>query len=74
MPDLWVELEHLYAALNSEHGVIIHTSNLDVTKSRMYTLMKQHPEFANISLCTSPVNPAEEIYVIKKQESRDVPQ
>lgn len=60
------ELEYLYAALNSEYGVIVHTTNLDITKARMYALMRGEPAFACLSLCTSPVSPAEEIYIIKK--------
>ena len=73
MADYLQELEHLYAALNSEYGVIVHTSHLDLTKSRMYALKQQHPEFSILALCTSPVAPSEELYIIKKQESGDAP-
>ena len=69
MPDLYQELEHLYAALNSPHGVIVTTSHLDLTKARMYKLKQEHPELACLALCTSPTNPAGEIYIIKKEPS-----
>lgn len=66
MSDLHTELEYLYAALHSELGVIIHTDNLDVTKQRLYRAMKTEPAFSCLSLCTSPVAPSEEIYIVKK--------
>ena len=60
------ELEFLYAALNSEFGVIISSSNLQLTKNRLYVLKREHPVFDSIALVTSPILPDRDLYLLKK--------
>lgn len=62
-----MEIEFLYAALNAEIGVIVNSSNVDLTKARMYKLIKENPELSGLSLLTSPVSPSTEIYVVRKE-------
>ncbi len=61
------EVEFLYQALAAEIGVIIREeSNLELLKQRLYQAKKTSPEFASISILTSPTAPQQELWLINK--------
>lgn len=59
-------LQHLYAALASEHGIVLHTEDPEALKRKLYPLRKQDPRLEELSICTSPHNPATELWLVKK--------
>lgn len=59
----------LYAALNSEHGIIISTDNIELTKAKLYAERKKDPDLARISITTSRENPTTELLLVKRNES-----
>lgn len=58
-------IELLYAALNSEFGVSIETSDPVRLRAKLYTLRKQDPALQCLSLTISPTAPASELWIVK---------
>ena len=58
-------IELLYAALNSEFGVSIETSDPVRLRSKLYPLRKQDPDLAGLSFTISPTNPSSELWIVK---------
>jgi hypothetical protein len=75
LPNPHFELaEILYAALNSEHGVCIRTSDRDFVRMKLYALRKELSDESldNISLIFSPTA-EDELWLVKKGASSDAP-
>lgn len=66
-------LEALFTALNSEHGVVVSTSNPVLFKQKAYMLMKEHAELSALTLATSRTDPNGEVWIVKKRPSDDQP-
>ena len=59
-------LEHLYAALKAEHGVVIRVDDIRLTRAKLYKLRIEHaPEFDNLSFIVSSDNPETELWILK---------
>ena len=57
----------LYEALGSPLGIRVETENPDLLRQRIYTERRKNPEFAALSLHISPLNPATEVWICKKE-------
>jgi hypothetical protein len=58
-------IELLYAALNSEHGVVVATDDAVRLRSKLYPLRKSDPDLACLSFTLSPTNPSGELWILK---------
>lgn len=58
--------ELLSAALNSPCGVAVATSDPQRLKQRLYAEIRKDPDFAIISLNTSRTDPANELWLVRK--------
>lgn len=65
-------LEHLYAALHSEHGVVVETDDVERLRHKLYPLRKQHAELSVLSFVVSPENPTTELWIVKARRPSDV--
>lgn len=65
MPDFPL-IEHLYKALNSPHGVVISTTNVERLRAKLYTERKKDPDLSRLSINVSRTSPETEIWIIKK--------
>lgn len=62
-------LELLYQAFNSAFGIIVRTEDAERLKQGLYRERKKDPDLECISICTSPTDPAHEIWLVKKEPS-----
>ncbi len=58
-------LEHLYEALNSEHGVIVSTNDPERFRQRFYVERKRDQDLECLSCTLSPTNPNAEVWIVK---------
>ncbi len=59
-------IHYLYQALNSEHGIVISTSNPERLRQKLYAERKKDPELACISINISRTQPESEIWLTKR--------
>jgi len=64
-PDL---LSLLYRAAATPHGISVETTDVTQLRAKLYAAMKDRPEFSNLSLVPSPINPLE-LWIINKEPS-----
>lgn len=64
-PDL---LSFLYRAAATPHGISVETTDVTQLRAKLYSLMRDRPEFSNLSLVPSPINPLE-LWIINKESS-----
>lgn len=65
MPPL---IELLYAAMNSEFGVAVSTSDPVQLRAKLYPLRKTDPDLACLSFTISPTNPTSELWIIRNAQ------
>lgn len=58
-------LEILYAAVNSEHGVVIETNDAERLRQKLYPLRKENPDFEPLAFIISPLNGID-LWIIKQ--------
>lgn len=69
-------LEHLYSALHSPHGIILHTTGDPRSlKANLYSVRKRagDPALAALFITDSPTS-ERELWIVKKQVAQDAPQ
>lgn len=61
-------LEHWYAALSSDYGVVIRCSDRERTRQRLYAARKeaQDPDLDDLSICFSPTN-SSDLWIVKRK-------
>lgn len=64
-------IEHLYRAASTPRGIVVETDDVTRLRAKLYALMREYPQFSNLSLIPSPVNPSE-LWIVNK-ESPDGP-
>lgn len=60
-------LELLYAALNSEYGVVVETNDPQRLRTKLYGLRKEDPDLHCLSMTISPTSPANELWIMKRK-------
>lgn len=61
-------LELLYAALRSEHGICVWSTDPDRLRKKLYPILRQYPDeegFASLSFAISPLHP-HDLWIVKK--------
>ena len=63
-------IEYLYEALALPlgHGVILQTSNIELTKQRLYQARKTDPAFAAIAILSHRLEPQSKLVLVQKGE------
>lgn len=73
-------VEYLYRALSSRFGIVVHTSDPERTRQRLYQARTkaQTPAFKELSITPSRSSPNSEIWIVRKtlspKDSTDAPQ
>lgn len=58
-------VELMYAAIHSEFGVVIETSDPERLRQKLYPLRKKNPDFDPLAFVISPLNP-QDLWIIKQ--------
>jgi hypothetical protein len=58
-------VELLYAAYSSEYGVCVETNDAERLRQKLYPIKKENPDFANLVLFISPLNP-NDLWIVNK--------
>lgn len=58
-------LELLYAALHSTHGIIVSSRDPEKLRQKLYPLRKEDPSLLPLSFIISPLNPREDLWIVK---------
>lgn len=61
-------IELLYLALGSERGVVVKTNNAPLAKQRLSQAKATSPDFESIAVSTSRIDPATEVWLVKKEK------
>ena len=61
-------IEHLYRAASTPHGIVVETTDVTQLRAKLYAIIRKHPEFSNLSLVPSPINPLE-LWIINKEQT-----
>jgi hypothetical protein len=64
-------IEFLYAALNSEYGIIIETTDVERLRQQLYKIRREVPDagFDALSFVPSPTNEAQ-LWIVKREAHR----
>ncbi len=67
-----METSLLFAALASDYGIAVPTSNPVLLRNRLYAERKKDiPTFGNLSITLSPTAPDTELWIVKRKETAD---
>lgn len=58
-------LELLYAALHSTYGIIVSSRDPEKLRQKLYPLRKEDPSLLPLSFIISPLNPREDLWIVK---------
>lgn len=58
---------HLYRAASTPRGIAVETDDVTRLRQKLYALMRDRPEFSNLSLIPSPLNPRE-LWIVNKEQ------
>ena len=58
-------VELMYAAVHSEHGVVIETNDAERLRQKLYPLRKENPDFEPLAFVISPLNGID-LWIIKQ--------
>lgn len=58
-------VEVMYAAVHSEHGVVIETNDAERLRQKLYPLRKENPDFEPLAFVISPLNGID-LWIIKQ--------
>jgi len=64
-------IEILFAALNAEFGVVVESEDVERLKQRLSVARAKDPQFAVLSICTSPFAPTSQIWIVKNERPTD---
>lgn len=62
-------IDLLYAALNSESGVVVETNSPERLRAKLYTERKKDPDFECLSFSISRTKPESELLIVKTSKS-----
>lgn len=65
MPDIPL-IDYLYRALNSEHGIVVETSDPERLRQKLYAERKKDPDLAKISINISRTQPESQLWLVKR--------
>lgn len=65
-------IEILYAALNSEIGVVVRTTQPDRLRQKLYAEKRKDEALKNISINASRTDPENELWIIKKPNIKEI--
>ncbi len=58
----------LYEAFRAKFGIVVNSNNPEKLRQKLYPLKKSDPDLANLSFPLSPTNPAEQLWIVKKND------
>lgn len=59
-------IHYLYQALNSEHGIVLETTDPERLRQKLYAERKKDPDLARISINISRTQPESQIWLTKR--------
>lgn len=63
-----MSLEYLlFAALSSDFGIEVSTSDSTLLRAKLYPLKKRDPTFESLSFIIPPTSPSTSLWIIKKE-------
>jgi len=57
----------LLTAAESPFGICLTTSNVQLTRNKLYKVKREYPEFAHLSILSPPVSPDTQLWIVKRE-------